>query len=95
MAKKSSTIHIENRSWNYIQDYMLKNGIDSRNTAIEHILLEHQTLMMDLSKKTVIAQKEPEKTENVSIEYTAIEENETSGLVGFDVDSLYDAMPDE
>ena len=44
MAKKSSTIHIENCFWDLIDDYKKDNGMSSRNTAIECILSEYKAL---------------------------------------------------
>lgn len=42
--KKSSTIHIEERFWNIIQEYQRINNIDSRNDAIQLILNEYEIL---------------------------------------------------
>lgn len=45
MAKKSSTINLEMKIWNLIYDYMEVNEIDNRNTAIEYMLLERDSLL--------------------------------------------------
>lgn len=45
MAKKSSTINLEMKIWNLIYDYMEANEIDNRNTAIEYMLLERDSLL--------------------------------------------------
>lgn len=42
MAKRTSSIHIENNLWEYIAEFQRQNDIDSRNTAIEWILVEHR-----------------------------------------------------
>ena len=44
MAKKSSTIHIENCFWDLIDSYKKENNMSSRNTAIECILSEYKAL---------------------------------------------------
>ena len=44
MAKKSSTIHIENCFWDLIDEYKNENNMSSRNTAIECILSEYKAL---------------------------------------------------
>ncbi|MEF9991268.1 MAG: hypothetical protein RR835_02320 [Peptostreptococcaceae bacterium] len=44
MAKKSSTIHIEQCFWDLIEDYQKNNGMDSRNLAIECLLSEYKAL---------------------------------------------------
>ena len=43
MAKRSSTINLENKIWEKIMAYAKANGIN-RNTAIEWIVLQHETL---------------------------------------------------
>lgn len=107
MAKKSSTIHIEERLWKYIQDYMKSERIDSRNTAIEHILLEHQMFRAVAYNNNSVPAQELAKDrgselncdivpDHVQIpdEDLIIEETNESELA-FDIDSLYDQMPDE
>lgn len=44
MAKKASTINIEERIWNLIENYMSKYDIN-RNKAIEWIVLEHESML--------------------------------------------------
>ncbi|MGX4601712.1 hypothetical protein [Faecalimicrobium sp. JNUCC 81] len=44
MAKKSSTIHIEECFWKLIDKYQTDNKITSRNSAIEYILTEYKAL---------------------------------------------------
>ena len=43
MAKKASTINIEENFWKEIEDYMGIHGIN-RNTAIEWMLLERRSM---------------------------------------------------
>lgn len=57
MAKKSSTIHIEEGFWDEISSYMKENKIDSRNTAIEQMLMERRVLLMALNSNQNIHQK--------------------------------------
>lgn len=44
MAKKSSTIYLEEKFWNIIKDYQSTNQLDSRNDAIQLILQEWEVL---------------------------------------------------
>ena len=48
MAKKASTINIEENFWKEIEDYMSIHGIN-RNTAIEWMLLERRTLLNSMN----------------------------------------------
>ena len=45
MGKKSSTVHLENSTWQEINEYMKENDISSRNDAIERMLLERRLLL--------------------------------------------------
>lgn len=64
MSKRTSSIHIENALWDYIDEYKDKNSIDSRNTAIEWILVEHRIKCSNISndKKDI----DEKKSENSS-----------------------------
>lgn len=44
MAKKSSTIYLEQMFWNMITDYQKINGLSSRNDALQLILQEWDIL---------------------------------------------------
>lgn len=44
MAKKTSSVHIEEYFWNLIEEYQNSKGIQSRNTALENILTEWNIL---------------------------------------------------
>ena len=52
MARKSSTIHIEESFWHEISDYMETNKINSRNAAIEQMLIERRLLLKVLNHNT-------------------------------------------
>ena len=43
MAKRSSTVNLENTIWDKINSYAKLNGVN-RNTAIEWIVLQHESL---------------------------------------------------
>ena len=70
MAKKASTINIEENFWKEIEDYMGHHGIN-RNTAIEWMLLERRTLLNSINTqptkmetpKILNEQKQPKTTE--------------------------------
>ena len=61
MAKKASTINIEENFWKEIEDYMSVHGIN-RNTAIEWMLLERRTLLNSMNKNV---RREVSKNSNV------------------------------
>lgn len=63
MAKKSSTIHIENCFWDLIEDYQKSNDMNSRNTAIECILSEYKALK-NLSSNSLITKEKNDKQYN-------------------------------
>lgn len=44
MAKKTSSVHIEEYFWSLIEEYQNSKGIQSRNTALENILTEWNIL---------------------------------------------------
>lgn len=64
MAKKSSTINLEMKIWNLIYDYMEANEIDNRNTAIEYMLLERDSLLKrgSLTVESPTVEAKTEKT---------------------------------
>ena len=68
MAKKSSTINLEMKIWNLIYDYMEANEIDNRNTAIEYMLLERDSLLkrgsLTVESPTVEAKTEKPVSKN-------------------------------
>lgn len=44
MGKKATTISLEEHTWDLIQSYMDSKKLSNRNTAIEWIILEHNSL---------------------------------------------------
>lgn len=69
MAKKTSSVHIESTLWDYIDEYQKKNGISSRNTAIEWMLVEHRGNCSTSSKKDAMVEENSKKdTVNHNIE---------------------------
>lgn len=69
MAKKTSSIHIEQKLWDYIADYQKQNNIDSRNTAIEWILVEHRGNCSTSNPVVVKDEKNVDKNTNTNLEY--------------------------
>ena len=43
MGKKATTISLEEHAWDLIQSYMDSKKLSNRNTAIEWIILEHNS----------------------------------------------------
>ena len=70
MAKKASTINIEENFWKEIEDYMSIHSIN-RNTAIEWMLLERRTLLNSMNTNV---RREVSKNSNVVKQPTIKEE---------------------
>ncbi|MEG1482941.1 MAG: hypothetical protein RSA57_03980 [Cetobacterium sp.] len=51
MAKKSSTVHLEEKVWKEIEEYKTENGLSSRNDAIEQMFVERR-LLLKLTQNT-------------------------------------------
>lgn len=50
MAKKSSTIHVEEFVWKEIENIQKNQNITSRNTAIEYLVAEYRGLKKQAGK---------------------------------------------
>lgn len=81
MAKKSSTIHIENCFWKLIDDFQYENDMSSRNTAIECILSEYKALKSFCK---------PAKLENIEV----IDKEKDKDLMTNRLDDLENGMGD-
>ena len=53
MAKKSSTIHVEDFVWDEIENIRKSQGISSRNTAIEYLVAEYRGLKGQSGKSEI------------------------------------------
>lgn len=54
MAKKSSTIHVEEFVWKEIENIQQSQDITSRNTAIEYLVAEYRGLKMQSGKSDIV-----------------------------------------
>ncbi|MDY3960153.1 hypothetical protein [Romboutsia timonensis] len=63
MAKKSSTIHVEDFVWDEIENIQKSQGISSRNTAIEYLVAEYRGLKRQPVKDDIIATDNKEEVE--------------------------------
>lgn len=90
MAKRPSTIHVENFVWNEIERIQKEQDITSRNTAIEYLVAEYRGLKLQLGKSNIVI----DVNENFEKE-TKIEEN-SKKKDDFDValKNLEDGMAD-
>lgn len=61
MAKKSSTIHVENFVWDEIENIQKNQGISSRNTAIEYLVAEYRGLKMQSGKSDIVVDEVKEE----------------------------------
>ena len=53
MAKKSSTIHVEDFVWDEIENIQKSQVISSRNTAIEYLVAEYRGLKGQSGKSEI------------------------------------------
>lgn len=88
MARKSSTIHIEESFWNEISGYMKENKIDSRNAAIEQMLLERRILLKVLDHKQAVVETSP-KQQNLTLKEGFYEPKTEIGSM---IDDVFDSM---
>lgn len=90
MAKKSSTIHVEEFVWKEIERVQNEYGISSRNTAIEYLIAEYKSLKGQSGKVETVAAPEEVKQE------VKVEEVKPNVKDAFDnaLDNLEDGMPD-
>lgn len=84
MAKKASTINIEERIWELIENYMSKYDIN-RNKAIEWIVLEHESMLRNGIPVQEAKIKEPIASPKVIEESISIEE----------INDIFGSMSDE
>lgn len=84
MAKKSSTVHLEQSTWDEVKEYQKENGGISRNEAIERMLTERRLLMkMNLG---IVSKKE---SNEIAV---TVKENDNKTINA--INSAYDDMPD-
>ena len=68
MAKKSSTIHVEDFVWDEIENIQKSQGISSRNTAIEYLVAEYRGLKGQSGKSEITVDDNKKFVENRSID---------------------------
>ena len=68
MAKLSSTVYLEGKFWDIINQYQRENDISSRNDAIQMILLEY-SLMKDMkaSPPEIVHKSKPKEKKEEQI----------------------------
>ncbi len=93
MAKTSSTVNLENQTWDEIKAYMKANQLNSRNTAIEWMLLERRTLMAQKVVTTVI--EEPRQVTNQqAINYHEPEMDQEDEFLDELISDIQSGMPE-
>ena len=85
MARKSSTIHIEETFWNDIVEYMKENNIVSRNTAIEQMLMERRIILKMMNPQ-------PNPIPRVKVQEQHTTEVESTDLTGDVINGLIDEL---
>ncbi|MBP3932224.1 MAG: hypothetical protein J6D47_21965 [Peptostreptococcaceae bacterium] len=88
MAKRSSTVNLEETIWNKINEYAEANNIN-RNKAIEWIVLQYEAL------NGRVITLHPTESEVVTEPLNEVVENVQTNIDLLDVsDKAYDDMPD-
>lgn len=88
MAKRSSTVNLEETIWNKINEYAEANNIN-RNKAIEWIVLQYEAL------NGRVITLHPTESETVTEPLNEVVENVQTNIDLLDVsDKAYDDMPD-
>lgn len=88
MAKRSSTVNLEETIWNKINEYAEANNIN-RNKAIEWIVLQYEAL------NGRVITLHPTESEAVTEPLNEVVENVQTNIDLLDVsDKAYDDMPD-
>lgn len=88
MAKRSSTVNLEETIWNKINEYAEANNIN-RNKAIEWIVLQYEAL------NGRVITLHPTESEVVTEPLNEVVENVKTNIDLLDVsDKAYDDMPD-
>ncbi|WWU66649.1 hypothetical protein QJR26_18065 (plasmid) [Clostridium baratii] len=82
MARKSSTVHLEESTWNEIEKYQKENGGITRNEAIERMFTERRLLI----KLSGVSKEDSKKIDNKS----KIEDDKTIDAIN----SAYEDMPE-
>ena len=91
MAKKASTINLEEKTWDEINEFMKENKCN-RNTAIEWMLIERRTLL-NQRQFTNEPVKPETKITNI-VEYRDHAEAETDYFLDDAIASLAEDMPE-
>lgn len=91
MAKKPSTVNLEESIWNDIEHYMEENGVN-RNTAIEWMLLERRILISSNRNDKNEIKKEKEVDINPSKD--DVQEISDDNIELSVIDDILEGMPD-
>lgn len=88
MAKKASTINIEQIFWDEIADYMERNEISNRNTAIEFMLLERKTMLNSQSARSNTDQRDKKSIQKQQL----IKENNQDDIIGDAIGDVFEGL---
>jgi hypothetical protein len=94
MAKKPSTVNLEEAIWTEIEAFMEEHKVN-RNTAIEWMIIERKVLLNKASQVVVQQQVSPVSVpEQVQVIESEVNELD-NGVIGKDeLDSIYNDMED-
>lgn len=88
MAKKASTINIEQIFWDEIAEYMERNEISNRNTAIEFMLLERKTMLNSQSARSNTDQRDKKSIQKQQL----IKENNQDDIIGDAIGDVFEGL---
>ncbi len=89
MAKKSSTVHLEQSTWDEIARYQKEYDISSRNDAIERMLVERRVLL------GIRSHISPSKNEEFKVDNIKNNDNKDFGLLDEAIFNSDEEMPEE
>ncbi|MDO5836930.1 MAG: hypothetical protein Q4P17_10500 [Methanobacterium sp.] len=84
MAKRSSTVHLEESTWNEIEEYRKKFGCN-RNEAIERMFVERR-IILNINNRNI--------NDNIPIIEKIKSEEKKDDDISKAMDSVYNEMPD-
>lgn len=88
MAKKASTINIEQIFWDEIAEYMERNEISNRNTAIEFMLLERKTMLNSQSARSNTDQRDKKSIQKQQL----IKENNQDDIISDAIGDVFEGL---
>lgn len=87
--KKSSSVNLEESTWELINYYQKKSNLSSRNDAIEKMIIEWKMFWVFINSKNAC----PINPNDINMNFVN-EEPPENKLVSDSIEDVYDNMPD-